>query len=76
MRKDCTVSSEHPLWKELQNYKKRGVELQLDGRPSTPMSICHACRIAEEGYYMRDYTFNQNGDIKKISFDFVEKKMQ
>ena len=54
--------------------KKQGVELRLDGQPSTPKSISRACRIAEEGDYMRDYIWNEGGgNLKRISFDFVKK---
>lgn len=63
-----------PLRYELESYEKQGVELWLDGQPGTPKSITRACRIAEEGDYMRDYICNEVGDVKEISFDFVKKR--
>lgn len=74
MKKDSAEKAKNPLRWELETYEKQGVELQLDGQLSTPKSISRACRIAEEGNYMRDYICNEDGDVKKISFDFVEKR--
>ena len=45
----------NPLRTELEELKKQGVELLLDGQPGTPKRISRACKIAEEGDYMRDY---------------------
>ena len=66
--------SQNLLRHELEDYKKQGVELQLDGRPSTPKSITRACKIAEVGEYMRDYVYNGKGELKSLSFDFIKKE--
>lgn len=57
---------------ELEIYKEQGVELWLDGLPSTPKSIIKAHRIAEEGTYMRDYVQNENGEVSGIHFNLVQ----
>ena len=41
--------------KELDIYRKRGVDLYLEGKASTPGTIAKACAVAEHGTYMRDY---------------------
>lgn len=74
MKKDSSDRAKNPLRKELENYKKQGVELRLDGQPSTPKTITQACRIAEDGNYMRDYTCGTTDDIEKIDFVFVKQK--
>lgn len=56
---------------ELEGYREQGVSLWLDGRPSTPKSITKACKIAEEGTYMRDYVRGENGEVERIQFDYV-----
>ncbi|MBU5479617.1 hypothetical protein [Blautia sp. MSJ-19] len=60
-----------PLKNELENYRKNGVSLYLDGKPSTPKSIAKACMIAEEGSYMRDYTEDEKGHIARVDFDHI-----
>ncbi|MCI5701022.1 MAG: hypothetical protein MR308_11695 [Lachnospiraceae bacterium] len=59
------------LRSELEIYRRQGVELRLDGQPSTPKSISKACFIAEEGTYMRDYIRNESGEVECIQFDYV-----
>lgn len=58
--------------RELECYQSQGVELYLNGVPSSPKTIAKACTIAEGGGYMRDYTEDENGQIARVSFDFIE----
>lgn len=62
------------LHSELKHYRKQGVELWLDGQPSTPKSIVKAHLIAEEGSYMRDYIENEEGEVSRIHFDLVREE--
>lgn len=62
-----------PLRQELESYEEQGVELWLDGQPGSAKGITHACRIAEEGDYMRDYVYDRKGVLRSLSFDFVKK---
>ena len=58
---------------ELQQYRKQGIALYLDGEPGTPRSIAKACMLCEEGCgYMRDYTSDEAGHIARIDFDFIK----
>lgn len=59
------------LRSELENYRKQGVNLWLDGQPSTPKSITKAHMIAEEGSYMRDYIQDDSGKVADIHFDLI-----
>lgn len=60
------------LRRELAAYKKQGVTLWLDGKPSTPGKIVKAHVVAEDGVYMRDYVQNDRGEVEKLTFDFVK----
>lgn len=60
------------LRQELRGYCQQGVSLCLDGEPSTPNRIARACRVEEEGSYMRDYVSDEKGAIRQIRFDFVK----
>ena len=60
-----------PLRRELESYLDKGIELYLNGAPSTPKKIAKACQIAEDGVYMRDYTEDEEGHIACVSFDFI-----
>lgn len=62
------------LKRELDFYRKRGVNLYLEGRASSPGHIARACAVAENGTYMRDYSQDEKGRLKRIDFDFVEKE--
>lgn len=63
-----------PLKAELKVYREQGVDLYLNGKPSSPKFIARACAVAERGGYMRDYTEDDNGRIARVSFDFIEDK--
>ena len=60
-----------PLIRELEIYRREGIDLYLDGKPSSPKRIARACTIAEGGGYMRDYTEDEKGHIAKVNFDFI-----
>lgn len=60
--------------RELESYRDKGIELYLDGIPSTPKKIAKACQIAENGVYMRDYTEDEDGHIACVSFDLIRKE--
>lgn len=62
------------LHRELKQYQEQGVGLWLDGQPSTPKSILHAHKIAEDGIYMRDYIQNEEGKVERIQFDLIKTK--
>ncbi len=57
---------------ELEQYKRRGVSLSLEGQPSNPCEIVQAHLVAEECSYMRDYIQNEKGEIQEIDFDKID----
>ena len=61
----------HDLRHELEQYRQKGISLNLEGFPSSPSEIVHAHLIAEDGGYMRDYIQNEKGEIRKIDFDRI-----
>lgn len=56
----------------MEQYRSQGVELYLNGEPHSPKYIARACMVAEGGGYMRDYTEDENGQIARVSFDFIK----
>lgn len=71
-QKQDTKQTRSALRRELHGYYRQGVSLCLDGEPSTPDQIVRACRVEEEGSYMRDYVSDEKGTIRQIRFDFVK----
>jgi len=67
------VGPKNPLRAELEKLEKQGIELLLDGQPETPKRISRACKIAEEGDYMRDYICDKKGDVQQLNFTYVKK---
>lgn len=60
--------------RELDSYRKKGVDLYLEGKASSPGTIARACAVAEHGTYMRGYCQDGRGRLKRIDFTFVEDK--
>ncbi len=59
------------LQHELEQYRRRGVSLNLEGQPSSPYEIVQAHLVAEKCGYMRDYVQNKKGEIQEIDFDKI-----
>ncbi len=59
------------LLRELEAYQKNSVFLKLDGVQSTPGNIAEACFVLEDGCYMRDYSEDEDGALKEVSFQKV-----
>ena len=62
------------LYQELNRYQEEGIELWLDGRPSTSYQI--ACRVCEKTNYMRDYYTDGQDQICGIGFDCIRRENQ
>jgi len=60
------------LKKELQEYRKAGIQLQLNGKPSDPQKIAKACSVEEENNYMRDYIRDESDKLRIIGFDRIK----
>ena len=56
------------MFRELNQYEKRGVYMAMDGSPASPTQIVKAHMVQEEPVYMRDYVLNERGDLKALYF--------
>jgi hypothetical protein len=56
----------------LQQYRKAGIRLLLNGKPSSPEEIAKACTVGERKAYMRDYIQDDSDELWGIGFDLVK----
>lgn len=59
------------LYAELEKYENRGVSIRLNNQPASPMQIVTAHMVKEENAYMRDYVWDEQGDVKEIGFHSI-----
>lgn len=60
------------MFRELNQYEKRGVYMAMDGKPASPTQIVKAHMVREDSGYMRDYVLNERGDLKALYFYMVK----
>ena len=60
------------MFRELNQYEKRGVYMAMDGKPASPTQIVKALMVQEESGYMRDYVLNERGDLKALYFYMIK----
>lgn len=70
-----TQEEESKLYKELRSYRQAGIQLWLDGMPSSPEEITRACYTMEGKNYMRDYIRNTKEEVTDIAFDLVAEEL-
>lgn len=63
------------LFEELSRYEKKGIPMKINGYPSSPLQITKAHMVKEDGFYMRDYIFNEEGRVKELCFDKIKSYM-
>ena len=56
------------LYKELERYEDKGIDILIDGYRASPLQIVTAYMAREEGAYMRDYILDQEGNIESLTF--------
>lgn len=56
----------------LEDVHKNGVELFLEGEPSSPGEIAGKC-ISEENIYMADYVLDDVGVLRQLRYDKVSR---
>ena len=59
------------LYVELEKYENRGVSIRLNNQPASPMQIVTAHMVKEENAYMRDYVWDDKGDVKELGFHSI-----
>lgn len=67
------VQSEQTLRRELEQYRRNGCMICLNGRPSSPEKIISAC-LRENGSYMRDFVSDETQRVKKIDFIKIKER--
>lgn len=67
------VYSEQALRRELEEYRRKGCIVCLNGRPSAPEKIISAC-LREKGSYMRDFVSDETERVEKIDFIKIKEK--
>lgn len=60
------------LFIELEMYEKSGVCMKLDNFPASPMQIVTAHMVKEDPTYMRDYVWDEKGQVKELAFHNVK----
>ncbi len=58
---------------KLTRMKEAGVALVCDGRPKEPEQIAARC-VCEEGCYMADYVFSNDGALTELRYDKISCK--
>ena len=61
------------LFAELEKIEHSGVSITLENRPASPMQIVSAHMIREDSNYMRDYEWDENGQMKKLVFHKIDR---
>lgn len=54
----------------LEGVLRRGVELYLEGKPTSPADILE-CMVNEEALYMPDFVLDDNGELIQIRYDRI-----
>ncbi len=60
------------LFVELELYEQSGVRMMLDNHPASPMQIVSAHMVKEDSVYMRDYVWDDKGQIKELVFHNIK----
>ena len=74
--KEFTMNDEtyKNLFAELEQIEHSGVSINLNDHPASPMQIVTAHMVREESNYMRDYVWDEKGEVKKLIFTEIKKK--
>lgn len=56
------------LFAELEKYEDSGISMSLNDYPASPMQIVTAHMVREEPTYMRDYVWDEKGQVKEVAF--------
>ena len=59
------------LYSDVKQYEKRGIDILMDGYQVSPMQIVTSRRVKDEKAYMRDYVWDDKGDVKELGFHSI-----
>ena len=60
------------LFVELESYEKYGIRMKINNYPASPMQIVTAHMAKEDSNYMRDYVWDDKGQIKELVFHNIK----
>lgn len=61
------------LYAELEQYENYGVRMKLNDNPASPMQIVTAHMVKEDSSYMRDYVWDEKGNVRELTFHNIYK---
>ena len=56
------------LYAELENYEHSGINMRLNNYPASPLQIVNAHMVRENPTYMRDYVWDEKGQVRELTF--------
>ena len=59
------------LYAELEKFEHSGVSMRLNNYPASPMQIVTAHMVREESSYMRDYVWEDKGQVREVTFHSI-----
>ena len=62
------------LYSELEQYESFGVSMKLNDYPASPMQIVSTLMVKEDQVYMRDYEWDERGQVKGLTFRYIDKR--
>ena len=73
MRREVRMKSddERELKKNLKRFRKKGVDLYLEGSPASPEEIARKFFVCEEAVYMPDFVVDDGGRLKEVRYDRI-----
>lgn len=73
--RDEPESLEYLAMKEmLTAYYRQGVRISLNGVRMPASRIARICAVREEGSYMGDFIVDENGRLKEVRFDRIDRR--
>lgn len=60
------------LFVELESYEQLGIRMKIDDHPASPMQIVTAHMVKEDSSYMRDYVWDDKGQIRELVFHNIK----
>ena len=61
------------LFTELTHYEDVGISMKLDDSPASPMQIVTAHMLKEDRAYMRDYVWDEKGQLTGLIFHDIKR---
>ena len=66
-----TTEKYKKFFAELEMYEQSGISMRLNNYPASPMQIVTAHMVKEDSSYMRDYVWDEKGQMKELSFHHI-----